>query len=84
MSLDDVPREFLTDREVAARLKWAYETLRKKIQAGVFAEGVHFHKRSGCGRRWEWAAVVDWLRNKERTRERPPIRLASGGGRDLV
>ena len=80
------PDEFLTDQEIAERLRWSEETLRKKVRRGVFTEGLHFHRRRGMTRRWEWDQVVAWMRGESRDEEPGPIiiRLAHGGGKELA
>lgn len=52
---------YLTDRELAAKLKWSTKTLEKKVRLGVFTHGVHYFQRPGMRRRWKWSAVVRWL-----------------------
>ena len=57
--------EYLTILEVAARLKVSAKTVRNKMAAGVFKRGVHYFSPHGLGPRFEWSAVVAWLREKE-------------------
>ena len=57
-ALDD---GYLTDGEIAVRLKWSTKTLEKKVRQGVFKEGVHYFQRPNMRRRWKWSAVVRWL-----------------------
>ena len=59
--------EYLTIAEVAARLKLSAKTVRNKIAAGVFREGVHFFRPAGLGPRFKWSAVVAWLEQSQRT-----------------
>jgi helix-turn-helix protein len=59
--------EYLTITEVAQRLKLKPKTVRNKMNAGVFTEGVHYFRRKGIGTRFKWGAVVAWLEQKEAT-----------------
>jgi hypothetical protein len=52
---------YLTTSEVARCLRWSKRTLRAKVRAGVFRQGVHFFRRPGCQVLWKWAAIVRWL-----------------------
>jgi len=56
--------EFLTTAEVARRLHKTGKTIRSKIAAGVFCEGVHFFKPEGSQMLWDWQAVVRWVRGE--------------------
>jgi len=38
---------YLTDSEVAARLRWSKKTLERKMREGVFKEGIHCFQRPG-------------------------------------
>ena len=60
-SAESVDVGYLTDRELAAKLKWSTKTLEKKVRQGVFTQGTHYFQRSGMRRRWKWSAVVRWL-----------------------
>ena len=59
--------EYLTITEVADRLKVKPKTIRNKMSAGVFTEGVHYFRRKGIGTRFKWSAVVAWLEQTETT-----------------
>lgn len=52
---------YLTTSEVARYLRWSKRTLRAKVRAGVFRQGVHFFRRPECQVLWKWAAIVRWL-----------------------
>ena len=56
--------EYLTIAELAARLKLTPKTIKNKMASGVFKKGVHYFSRSGLGPRFEWSAVVAWLKEK--------------------
>ena len=53
--------EYLTIAELAARLKVKPKTIRNKMAAGLFTEGVHYFRRPGLGARFKWSAVVQWI-----------------------
>jgi len=68
---------YLTDREVARRLRLAPKTLRNKVAAGIFREGEHFFRPPGMTRRWKWSAVVAWVEgSRHDTMSTDVIRLA--------
>src|SRR5262245_29818619 len=72
---------YLTDRNVAAKLKWSPKTLEAKGRPGVFQEGVHFFQKPAMRRRWKWSAVVRWLEGgDDNTAVGVPIPLASPAG----
>ena len=75
----DLPAEgYLTDAELAFRLRWSPKTLESKVRAGVFVEGVHYFRRPGMRRRWKWTAVVQWLEGpKDQPADDGKIPLAS-------
>jgi hypothetical protein len=69
--------ELMTTREAAQLLRYdSPKTLRKKIAAGVFREGVHFYKRDGMQYRWIRTGLIAYLRGELTSRE--TLRLASG------
>ena len=73
------PEEYLTIREVAARLKVAPKTVRNKMAAGVFRKGVHYIRPKGFGTRFKWGAVVALLEQSETgTPEDNSIPMARG------
>ena len=53
--------EYLTIAELAARLKVKPKTIRNKMAAGLFTEGIHYFRRPGLGARFKWSAVVQWI-----------------------
>ena len=57
--------EYLTITELAARLKLKPKTVRNKIHAGIFKNGVHYFNPSGMGPRFKWSAIVAWLEHRE-------------------
>jgi hypothetical protein len=70
--------DLMTTREAARLLRYdSPKTLRKKIAAGVFREGVHFYKRRGMQYRWIRAGLYAYLRGDAVRVEDIP-RLASG------
>jgi excisionase family DNA binding protein len=67
--------EYLTIPEVAALLKVKPKTIRNKMAAGVFREGVHFFRPPGLGPRFKSSAVVAWL---EQSRKVASVESADG------
>jgi hypothetical protein len=63
VSAESIDEGYLTDRELAAKLKWSTKTLEKKVRHGIFTQDVHYFQRPGMRRRWKWSAVVRWLEN---------------------
>jgi hypothetical protein len=82
------PEGYLTTAEVCRRLKWSARTIRDKIAAAVFREGVHFFQPPRCHRLWKWPAIVAWLEGKEQAVidrvDGEQVRLARAGGRKLL
>ena len=64
-----VPEAYLTDREVAQRLRVTPKTLRRKVAGGFFREGEHFFRPPGMTRRWSWPAVAAWVERRARDTE---------------
>ena len=59
--LNEINDEYLTIKEVAARLKLRPKTIQNKMAAGVFRQGVHYFRPDGLGTRFKWRAVVKWI-----------------------
>ena len=55
------PEEYLTVRQVAARIKYCEQTVRNMMTAGVFSRGVHYYKRRGRVL-FLWSRMEQWLR----------------------
>jgi len=53
--------EYLTITELAIRLKVKPKTVRNKMAAGLFTEGVHYFRPNGFSTRFKWSAVVQWI-----------------------
>jgi hypothetical protein len=60
-----VIEQYLTTAEAAEFLRYSQKTLRNKIAAGVFREGVHFVQKPGCQKRWKKGSLVAWLEGRE-------------------
>ena len=60
----ELEREYITTREVAARLRWSRRTVREKIRTGVFRRGVHFFEPAHTRRFWRWSSVVAWVESE--------------------
>jgi excisionase family DNA binding protein len=58
-----IESQYLTTREVAARLRWSVRTIRAKVRAGLLRRGVHYFQPAGSQYRWKWSAVVAWMEN---------------------
>jgi hypothetical protein len=79
------PSEYMTTREAGELLRLSPKSLRNKIAAGIFREGVHFHTRRGIGLRWIQSALISWLEGtdqNESSEDRLP--LAQPGGRRVA
>ena len=59
--LNAMTEEYLTIKEVAARLKLKPKTIQNKMAAGIFREGVHYVRPQGSRPRFIWSAVVIWI-----------------------
>jgi len=57
--------EYLTIAELGIRLKLKTKTVRNKMASGVFKRGVHYFSPQGLGPRFQWSAVVAWLKGGE-------------------
>ena len=68
--------EYLTTAEAAVFLRYSQKTLRNKIAAGVFHEGIHFVQKEGCQKRWKRSALVAWLEGAESSTISEEIPLA--------
>jgi excisionase family DNA binding protein len=53
--------EYLTIAEVAERLKLKPKTVKNKMAAGLFRQGVHYIRPLGMHARFKWSAVEAWL-----------------------
>jgi hypothetical protein len=75
--------EYLTTAEAAALLRLKPKTLRNKVAAGVFREGVHFFRKCGLGPRWKKESLVEWLEGPD-TSGAEAFPLAQPGGRQVA
>jgi len=53
--------DYLTIKELAARLKLKPKTVKNKMVNGTFVKGVHYFSPDGMGPRFKWSAIVAWL-----------------------
>jgi hypothetical protein len=60
-----ITREYLTMKELARRLGWESKTIKNKMAAGTFREGVHFFRPPGTDPLFKWSAVQAWVEGKE-------------------
>lgn len=71
---------YLTIAEAAELLRISAATLRNKMAAGTFREGVHYFRRRGLHARFKRAALEAWIEGKEP----PPVqRIRMAGGYNL-
>lgn len=57
--------EYLTIKELAARLKVKPKTIKNKMASGILRKGVHYVSPRGLRPRFKWSAIVAWLEGKE-------------------
>jgi len=62
--LNEIAEEYLTIKEVAARLKLKPKTVQNKMAKGILRKGVHYVSPKGLGPRFMWTAIVAWLEGK--------------------
>lgn len=53
--------ELMTTTEAAEMLRLRPKSVRNKVAAGVFVEGIHFHRRRGIGIRFRRSRLLEWL-----------------------
>ena len=58
--------EYLTVKELAARLKLMPKTVKNKMAGGIFQKGVHYFSPKGLGPRFKWSAVTAWLEETQK------------------
>jgi hypothetical protein len=63
--LNEVTEEYLTIKEVAARLKLKPKTIQNRMTAGIFKERIHYVRPRGSRPRFIWRAVVMWMEQGE-------------------
>jgi len=79
--LNEIAEEYLTVKEVAARLKLKPKTIQNKMAAGIFKEGVHYFRPEGSRAWFKWSAVVAWIeapQEKQTQSEEDLIPMARG------
>ena len=70
---------FLTLDEAAKLLKWEPETLRKKMERGVFKLGVHYYRRAGeIGVRFDRDRLIEWVKDPNAQRRGKGIPMSRG------
>jgi hypothetical protein len=57
--------EYLTTAEAGMLLRLRSKTMRNKVAAGMFVEGIHFFRQPGMQLRWKRSALVAWLEGSE-------------------
>ncbi len=64
--------EYLSVKQLAARIPYREQTIRNLVSAGEFREGVHYYKRRGRVM-FRWSQVEHWLaeRNSNGAAEAP-------------
>ena len=58
---NNLPTEYVTIAELAARLSLSTKTIRNKMASGIFREGVHYFRPPGLRPRFKWSAIMAWL-----------------------
>jgi hypothetical protein len=58
--------EYLTIKELSARLKLKPKTVKNKMTSGILRKGVHYFSPVGLGPRFKWSAIVAWLEEKDK------------------
>lgn len=59
--------EYLSVKQLAARIPYKEHTIRNLISAGEFREGFHYYKRRGRVM-FSWPAVQGWVEQQDRPR----------------
>lgn len=69
--------EFLTTKELSARIKMAPGSIRNMVWKNTFIEGVHFVKPTGRKLLFVWSACENWLygQNSNSTSENGLIKI---------
>jgi hypothetical protein len=64
--------EYLSVKQLAARIPYGEQTIRNMLCAGEFEEGVHYYRKR---RRviFIWSKVEAWLRTRQRTAQPEPF-----------
>ena len=58
-------KKYLSIKEAAEELGWKPRTLRNKMAAGVFRQGVHYFKRKGIHPKFIRGSLEAWLQESE-------------------
>ena len=58
-------KKYLSVKEAAEELGWKPKTLRNKMAAGIFRQGVHYFKRQGIHPRFIRGCLEAWLEESE-------------------
>ena len=58
-------KRYLSVKEAAEELGWKPKTLRNKMSAGIFRQGIHYIKRRGIRPRFIRGSLEAWLEGSE-------------------
>lgn len=72
-------KRYLSVKEAAEELGWKPKTLRNKMSAGIFRQGVHYIKRQGIRPRFIRGSLEAWLEGSENDLGQPDVPQAKRG-----
>jgi hypothetical protein len=72
-------KRYLSVKEAAEELGWKPKTLRNKMAAGIFRQGVHYIKRRGIRPRFIRGSLDAWLEEKENCLDQLEVPQAKRG-----
>jgi len=58
-------KKYLSIKEAAEELGWKPKTIRNKMRAGIFRQGVHYFRRQGIRPRFVRGSLEAWLEESE-------------------
>ncbi len=72
-------KRYLSVKEAAEELGWKPKTLRNKMSAGIFRQGIHYIKRKGIRPRFIRGSLEAWLEGNENDVSQPDVPQAKRG-----
>ncbi len=63
--------EYLTQNEVAERLKIGKKAVANKMSDGTWRRGVHWFRPKGMRTRFKWSTLVEWMEEGPKQDEGP-------------
>jgi hypothetical protein len=70
---------YLSVKEAAEELGWKPKTLRNKMSAGIFRQGIHYFKRKGIRPRFIRGSLEAWLEGNDNDLSHPDVPQAKRG-----